>query len=30
MNGDYMQASDAPGVGLEPDMKILGNPLFTT
>jgi len=30
VHGGFMQASDAPGLGVEPDMKVLGKPVFTT
>jgi len=30
VTGGFMQASDAPGLGVEPVMDVLGEPLFTT
>jgi L-alanine-DL-glutamate epimerase-like enolase superfamily enzyme len=30
VNGGYMQASSLPGLGIEPAMDVLGQPLFTT
>jgi len=30
VDGGFMQASDAPGLGIEPDMKVLGKAVFTT